>query len=64
MLATVTYVWCIIIFVVATNVRFEQQTYNVDEYDEIVKPVLILSNPLSNIAIIKVHTTNGSAAGE
>jgi len=56
-------VWYIFTFV-ATNVKFEQQTYSIDENDGFVQPVLILSNPLSNDVIIKVRTINGSAAGE
>ena len=49
---------------VAATVSFEQQTYNVNESNEKVQVVLVLSNPSSTDIIIEVVNTDGSAIGK
>ena len=49
---------------VAANVSFEQQTYKVNEDDENVQPVLVLSNPSSTAITVEVFSTDGSATGK
>ncbi|XP_065900323.1 adhesion G-protein coupled receptor V1-like [Dysidea avara] len=47
----------------APTVKFNQSTYNVDEDDGPVQPVLLLSNPSSTDITISVFSTDGSATG-
>ena len=49
---------------IAANVSFEQQTYNVNETDGQIEPVLVLSNPSSTAIIVEVYSTDGSATGK
>ena len=51
-------------FFTAATVSFEQQTYNVNESNEKVQVVLVLSNPSSTDIIIVVTNTDGSAIGK
>ena len=51
-------------FFTAAIVSFEQQTYNVNESNEKVQVVLVLSNPSSTDIIIEVVNTDGSAIGK
>ena len=44
--------------------KFNQSTYNVDEDDGPVQPVLLLSNPSSTDITISVFSTDGSATGK
>ena len=50
--------------VLVATVSFEQQTYNVNEADEKVEPVLVLSNPSSTVITIEVSSTDGLATGK
>ena len=50
--------------ITAVTVRFEQQTYTVNEADERVEPVLVLSNPSSSVITVQVFSTDGSATGK
>ena len=43
---------------------FEEQSYNVNESNEKVQVVLVLSNPSSTDIIIEVVNTDGSAIGK
>ena len=54
----------IVISHLAPIVTFTQSTYNVDEDDGPVQPVLILSNPSSTDITISVFSTDGSATGK
>ena len=49
---------------IAANVSFEQQTYNVNETDGQIEPVLVLSNPSSTAITVEVFSTDGSATGK
>ena len=49
---------------VATNITFDKSTYNIDEYDRAIHPVLILSNPISEDVTVKILSTNGSDDGK
>ena len=51
-------------YFIAATVRFEQPTYNVNEVDGIVKPVLVLSNSSSSVITVQVFSTDGSATGK
>ena len=51
-------------FITAVTVRFEQQTYTVNEADERVEPVLVLSNPSSSVITVQVFSIDGSATGK
>ena len=44
--------------------NFKQITYNTDEADENVEPVLVLSNPSSSVITVQVYSTDGSAIGK
>ena len=46
------------------TVKFEQQTYTVNEDDIKIEPVLVLSNPSSSVITVQVSSTDGSAAGK
>ena len=46
---------------VAANVSFEQPTYTVNETDENVELVLVLSNPSAAVITVEVLSTDGSA---
>ena len=48
----------------AATVSFENLNYTADEDDEIVEPVLVLSNPLSSVITVQVFSTDGSATGK
>ena len=48
----------------AATVRFEQQTYSVNENNERVEPVLVLSNPSSSVITVQVFSTNETAFGK
>ena len=48
----------------AATVRFQQQTYTVNETDGRVEPVLVLSNPSSSVITVQVFSTDGSATGK
>ena len=52
------------LYLVAATVRFEQQTYNVNETDEEIEPILVLSNPSSSVITVQVFSTDGSATGK
>ena len=43
---------------------FEQSTYNVNEDDIVLNPVLLISNPVSERFNIIVLPTDGSATGK
>ena len=49
---------------IAATVSFEQLVYNVNETDEGVEPVLVLSNPSSSVITVQVFSTDGSATGK
>ena len=49
---------------IAITISFEQPTYIVNEADEKVEPVLVLSNPSSSIITVQVFSTDGSATGK
>ena len=51
-------------YLTAATVSFAQLTYNVNEDDEIVEPVLVLSNPSSSVITVQVFSTDGSATGK
>ena len=51
-------------YLIDVTVNFEQQTYNVNEDDGKVEPVLILSNPSSTAITVEVFSTDGSATGK
>lgn len=42
---------------------FEHSIYTVNEGDENVQPVLVLSNPSSTAMTVEVFSTGGSATG-
>ena len=46
------------------TINFEHQTYNVNEDDIKIKPVLVLSNPSSSVITVQVSSTDGSATGK
>ena len=52
---------CILI---ATSVKFDQSAYSVNERNEKVQIVLVLSNPSSTIITVEVLSTDGSATGK
>ena len=56
--------YCIIAFIIAPTINFNQSTYNVDEDDGPAQPVLVLSNPSSTDINISVFSTDGSATGK
>ena len=39
-------------------ISFEKSKYNIDEHGGVTQPVLILSNPISKDATVKVISTN------
>ena len=45
-------------------VNFEQMTYNIDEDNGLVQPVLVLSNPSSTTITIEVLSIDESATGK
>ena len=49
---------------IVITIKFEQLTYSANETEGAVRPVLILSNPLSTDITVEVFNTNGSATGE
>ena len=51
-------------YVVDATINFEQQTYNVNETDEIVEFALVLSNPSSTNISVQISSTDGSATGK
>ena len=50
--------------VASLNVSFSQSTYSVNEYDGVVQPVLVLSNPSSTNITVQVRDNNNTATGE
>ena len=50
--------------IIDATVSFEQQTYTVEEAEEMVVLTLVLSNPSSTDISIEVFSTNGSATGK
>ena len=46
------------------TISFEKTAYSVDENDEFIQLVLILSNPLNKYFIVKILSNKGSADGE
>ena len=48
----------------AIMVNFSQSNYSASESDELVQPVLVLSNPSSSDITIRVDTINREATGE
>ena len=52
------------LYLVAATVSFAQPTYNVNEHDGKVQPVLVLSNPSSSVITVQVFSTDGSATGK
>jgi len=61
----VTTNYCVFVHLnVAPTVTFNQSTYNVDEDDGPLQPVLVLSNPSSTDITISVFSTDGSATGK
>ena len=55
---------CWLLFPTAATVRFEHQSYNVNEDAGKVEPMLILSNPSSTDLTVEVMITGGSATGK
>ena len=51
-------------YITAATISFEQQTYIIYESDELVQPVLVLSNPSSSVITVQVFSTDGSATGK
>ena len=51
-------------YFIAATVRFEQQTYTVEEAEEMVVLTLVLNNPSSTDISIEVLTIDGSATGK
>ena len=49
---------------VVATISFEQPVYIVDEADETVEPVIILSNPSSSVITVQVFSTDRSATGK
>jgi len=45
-------------------VNFSQSNYSANENDELVQPMLVLSNPSSSDIIIRVDTIDREANGE
>ena len=45
-------------------INFEKTTYSVDENDEFIQLVLILSNPVNKDFTAKILSSEGSADGE
>ena len=45
-------------------VSFNESVYSVNEYDGVVQPVLVLSNPLSFDITVEVIVMGGSAIGK
>ena len=43
---------------------FVQQSYNVNEAEGNVQPVLVLSNPSTTAITVEVFSTDGSATGK
>ena len=54
----------VIIYTVAINVTFDQSTYNINEDDGPVQPVLVLSNPSSTDITVQVRSRDITATGE
>ena len=52
------------IYLVVATISFEQPMYIVDEADETVEPILVLSNPSSSVITVQVFSTDGSAIGK
>ena len=52
------------LYFTAATVRFEHEAYNVNEDDEKLEPVLVLSNPSSSVITVQVFSTDGSATGK
>ena len=51
--------------IVVITVRFDNETYTVNEVDEIVQPLLVLSNPSSFVEIVHVLiTTTGKCTSK
>ena len=55
---------CWLLFPTAAIVRFEHQSYDVNEGAGKIEPVLILSNPSSAEFTVEVMITSGSATGK
>ena len=53
-----------IFVIVGSTVKFSQMSYSTAEDNGALQPMLILSNPLSNIITIEVFDINGTSAGE
>ena len=55
---------CVLFYVLATTVMFNQSMYNVDEDDGPAQLILVLSNPSSSDITVQVITEDGSATGK
>ena len=62
-----TYILIIIIkiftFAVADTISFNQSVYDADEENELIRIVLILTNPLPNNTMVQVISSNINATG-
>jgi len=47
----------------ATSVSFSQSTYSVNEDDELIKPVLVLSSPSMTDITVVIECSDGTATG-
>lgn len=59
--------YCIVTDVASTNstlIKFRQPTYNINESDRLVQPVILLCGSLSTDIIIQVTTVDVTAYGE
>ena len=54
----------IICKILDTTINFEKPAYGIEEYDGVIHPVLILSNPVLKDVTVKIISTDGSADGE
>ena len=48
---------------IGLTLKFNQSVYSVDEDEELVQPVLALSNPSSYHITVEVFSTDGTATG-
>ena len=57
-------IFAIYVIVVIAAVAFNESVYSVNEYDGVVQPVLVLSDPLSSDITVEVIVIGGSATGK
>ena len=59
-----TYILLVLICHLAVTLKFKQQMYTINESDGLVKPMLILSDPLTTNLFLQVMTVDSLATSK